>query len=91
MGAMTNIISWIILGFLAGALAKLIKPGKQGGGFFKTTALGIGGALVGGFLGSKLLGQSYVANSFSLKAILFANIFSLILLAFFGWLQKKKA
>lgn len=46
-----GILSWIILGLIAGALAKLIMPGKDGGGFFVTMALGIVGALLGGFLG----------------------------------------
>ena len=50
-----NIIVWIILGFIIGALAKFIMPGKDPGGFIVTTILGIAGALVGGFL-SGLLG-----------------------------------
>ena len=45
----------IIIGFIAGALAKFIMPGKDPGGFIITTLLGIGGALVATFLG-KLLG-----------------------------------
>ncbi|HEY9752046.1 MAG TPA: GlsB/YeaQ/YmgE family stress response membrane protein [Coleofasciculaceae cyanobacterium] len=47
---MINIIAWIILGFLAGAIAKAILPGRQGGGIFATTLLGIIGAFVGGTL-----------------------------------------
>lgn len=43
-----SIISWIILGLLAGILAKWIMPGKDGGGFIMTTLLGIAGAVVGG-------------------------------------------
>jgi len=49
-----GIISWIILGLVAGAIAKLILPGKQGGGWIITIILGIVGALLGGFLGSAL-------------------------------------
>ena len=44
------IITWIILGFIAGAIAKVILPGRQGGGIFMTTLLGIIGAFVGGTL-----------------------------------------
>lgn len=47
-----GILSWIILGLIAGALAKLFMPGKDGGGFFVTMGLGIAGAFVGGWLGS---------------------------------------
>ncbi|WP_416671131.1 GlsB/YeaQ/YmgE family stress response membrane protein [Egbenema bharatensis] len=45
-----NIIAWIILGFLAGAIAKLLYPGHQGGGILATILLGIIGAFVGGSL-----------------------------------------
>ncbi|MCZ0901822.1 GlsB/YeaQ/YmgE family stress response membrane protein, partial [Microcoleus sp. HI-ES] len=51
-----GIIAWIVLGLIAGAIAKAIYPGTQGGGFLATTGLGIVGALVGGYLGQVLLG-----------------------------------
>lgn len=43
-----NIIAWIILGLIAGAIAKAIYPGHQGGGILATMILGIIGALIGG-------------------------------------------
>ena len=46
-----GILSWIILGLIAGAIAKLILPGKDPGGIIVTILLGIAGALLGGFLG----------------------------------------
>jgi uncharacterized membrane protein YeaQ/YmgE (transglycosylase-associated protein family) len=49
-----GIISWIVFGLLAGILAKFVMPGDDGGGFIKTAALGVGGALVGGFIGTRL-------------------------------------
>ena len=55
-----GILGWIIFGLVVGALAKLVMPGKDPGGFIITTLLGIIGALVGGFLG-RLLGL-YEAN-----------------------------
>ena len=45
-----NILAWIILGLLAGAIAKAIYPGNQGGGILGTMILGIIGAFVGGSL-----------------------------------------
>jgi len=45
-----NIIAWIVLGLLAGAIAKLIYPGRQGGGILSTMVLGIMGAFIGGTL-----------------------------------------
>ncbi|GLP97214.1 GlsB/YeaQ/YmgE family stress response membrane protein [Paraferrimonas sedimenticola] len=47
-----GIISWIVLGLIAGALAKWLMPGKDGGGWFMTMVLGIAGAFFGGFVGS---------------------------------------
>ncbi len=47
-----GILSWIILGLIAGALAKWLMPGRQGGGWILTMALGIIGAFVGGWLGT---------------------------------------
>ncbi|MEQ9105425.1 MAG: GlsB/YeaQ/YmgE family stress response membrane protein [Rhodothermales bacterium] len=46
-----TILWFILIGFAAGALAKMITPSKEGGGFILTTLLGIAGAVVGGFLG----------------------------------------
>ncbi|WP_392533443.1 GlsB/YeaQ/YmgE family stress response membrane protein [Nostoc sp. C117] len=46
-----NILAWIVLGLIAGAIAKAIYPGHQGGGFLGTILLGIIGAFVGGSLG----------------------------------------
>jgi uncharacterized membrane protein YeaQ/YmgE (transglycosylase-associated protein family) len=53
LGAM-GIFGTIIIGFLAGAVAKLIMPGKDPGGLILTTLLGIGGASLGTYLGNRL-------------------------------------
>ncbi len=58
---MISLIIWLILGFLAGYLAKLIMPGPDGGGVILTTILGIVGAVVGGFVGS-LIGYPMVSS-----------------------------
>jgi uncharacterized membrane protein YeaQ/YmgE (transglycosylase-associated protein family) len=49
-----GILSWIFFGLIAGALAKLLMPGKDPGGFFVVVIIGIAGALVGGFIGTQL-------------------------------------
>ena len=48
---MLGVIGWIIFGLIVGAVAKLLMPGRDPGGFIVTMLLGIAGALVGGFLG----------------------------------------
>ena len=47
-------LTWIVIGLLAGAIAKLITPGRDPGGCLVTILLGIAGALVAGFLGQAL-------------------------------------
>jgi uncharacterized membrane protein YeaQ/YmgE (transglycosylase-associated protein family) len=49
-----GIISWVVFGLLAGILAKFVMPGEDGGGFIKTTLLGVAGAMIGGFIGTQL-------------------------------------
>jgi uncharacterized membrane protein YeaQ/YmgE (transglycosylase-associated protein family) len=49
-----GILSWIVMGLIVGVLAKFIMPGKDPGGFIVTILLGIGGAFVGGYIGSFL-------------------------------------
>jgi uncharacterized membrane protein YeaQ/YmgE (transglycosylase-associated protein family) len=48
---MTAILLWIVFGLVVGALAKLIMPGDDPGGFIVTILLGIAGAMVGGLIG----------------------------------------
>ncbi|MER8031802.1 GlsB/YeaQ/YmgE family stress response membrane protein [Streptomyces bauhiniae] len=50
-----SILGWIILGLLAGAIAKLLLPGRDPGGFFGTTLIGIAGAFLGGWISSRWL------------------------------------
>jgi uncharacterized membrane protein YeaQ/YmgE (transglycosylase-associated protein family) len=73
------IIFWIIVGGIAGALAKLIMPGDDPGGFIITIILGIAGALVGGFLAS-LIG---IGGGGIIWSIIIATIGAIILLAIY--------
>src|SRR5262249_45318038 len=61
-GNMGSIIGWAIFGLIAGAIAKLIMPGKDPGGIFVTMLLGIAGAEVGGLIGRALWGSSGVSG-----------------------------
>ncbi len=87
MGFIISIIVWIVIGFIIGALAKLIMPGKDPGGFVVTTLLGIAGAFVGGFL-SRLIGLGGLTGGFSLWSIVFGVIGAIILLAIYRMLKK---
>lgn len=52
-----SFLGFLLLGLIAGAIAKFILPGKQGGGWFATLLLGVVGALLGGWLGSLLFNR----------------------------------
>ncbi|WP_065572091.1 GlsB/YeaQ/YmgE family stress response membrane protein [Microbacterium oleivorans] len=80
---------FLILGLLAGAIAKLILPGKQGGGWFVTLLLGIVGALLGGWLGG-LIFDVNLNEFFSLSTWLLAIGGSLIVLLIYGALFGRK-
>lgn len=86
-----SIFGWIIIGLLAGAIAKLIMPGKQGGGILVTMVLGIVGALLGGFIGSFIPGLSDGIQSFSIGTLFTAVVGSLLVLWIYGAITKNKA
>jgi uncharacterized membrane protein YeaQ/YmgE (transglycosylase-associated protein family) len=73
-----GIISWIIVGLIAGALGKLVMPGDDPGGFIATLLIGMAGAVVGGFVVSILGGAG--ATGFNIWSILVATLGAIILL-----------
>ncbi len=76
-----GIISWIVIGLIAGILGKLIMPGRDPGGFVITIVIGMIGALVGGFF-VQLLGGAGLTG-FNLWSILVATLGAIILLALY--------
>ncbi|MCL4134986.1 UNVERIFIED_CONTAM: hypothetical protein GTU68_010224 [Idotea baltica] len=83
-----GILSWIILGLVAGILAKVIMPGKDGGGFIVTVVLGVAGAFVGGWVGSFLgLGST---GGFSLGSVATATVGALLLLIIYRIVKKQR-
>jgi uncharacterized membrane protein YeaQ/YmgE (transglycosylase-associated protein family) len=76
-----GILSWIVLGLIAGGLAKLIMPGRDPGGIIVTMLIGIAGAIVGGFIFS-LFGGGGVSGV-NLGSIIVAIIGALVLLALY--------
>lgn len=74
---------FLLLGLIAGAIAKLILPGKQGGGWLITLVLGVVGALLGGFLGSVLF-NAPLEDFFSIQTWLLAIGGSIIVLLIYG-------
>jgi uncharacterized membrane protein YeaQ/YmgE (transglycosylase-associated protein family) len=77
-----GILSWIIVGLIAGALAKLIVPGRDPGGFIVTILIGIVGALVGGFVVGLLMGGDFVTG-INITTIIVATLGAIVLLALY--------
>ena len=75
-----GIIAFIILGLLAGLIAKAILPGDDPGGIIVTTLIGIAGALIGGFLAAALFGADPLDEFFDISTWLTAIVGSIILL-----------
>ena len=84
-----GILSWIVMGLIVGVLAKFIMPGRDPGGFIITVALGIGGAFVGGYIGS-FLGIGAVSG-FNLASIFIATLGAIVILFLVGMLRKGSA
>ena len=81
-----GILSWIVLGLIVGILAKWLMPGRDGGGFFITTLLGVGGAFIGGFVASAL-GFGTVTG-FDLRSLAIATAGAVALLAVYRVVRK---
>jgi uncharacterized membrane protein YeaQ/YmgE (transglycosylase-associated protein family) len=78
-----GILTWIVMGLIVGVLAKFIMPGKDPGGMILTILIGIGGAFVGGFIGSYLgLGTITGFNTSSLLLAIGGAVLLLILYRF---------
>ncbi|MFB2771093.1 GlsB/YeaQ/YmgE family stress response membrane protein [Pelatocladus sp. BLCC-F211] len=80
-----NILAWIVLGLIAGAIAKAIYPGHQGGGILGTILLGMIGAFVGGSLGVFFATGRFAlaASTLSIPGILVAVLGAIV--AIFLW------
>ena len=75
-----GIIGWIVLGFLAGVIAKAIAPGGESAGIVVTTLLGIAGALLGGFLATALDFGDPIDEFFDLSTWLAAIVGAILIL-----------
>ena len=83
---LVNILVWCLFGLVAGAVAKFIMPGKDPGGTFNlrgfviTTLIGLGGAVVGGFISSNLFGLDVTGFNLTSFAIAIAGALLLLIL-----------
>lgn len=83
-----GILTWIVFGLVAGVLAKIIMPGRDPGGFIVTIVLGIAGALVGGFIGTRL-GFGTVSG-FDLRSLAIAVGGAIVLLILYRFFKRRR-
>ena len=74
-----GVVSWVVLGLVAGALARLVVPGRQDIGCIATLAVGVVGALVGGVVAEAVLDED-IDFAFDLKSLAIATLFAIVLL-----------
>jgi uncharacterized membrane protein YeaQ/YmgE (transglycosylase-associated protein family) len=84
-----GIISWVVVGLIAGLLAKRFMPGTGPGGLIVTVLIGMAGASIGGFI-VKLLGGTE-ATGFNVWSILIATLGAIILLFLYGLIDRRTA
>lgn len=78
-----GILGFLLLGLIAGAIAKAILPGRQGGGWVVTLVLGVVGAILGGWIGSLIFGGG-LGDFFNLRTWLLAILGAIIVLLIYG-------
>lgn len=88
-----NIIAWIVLGLIAGAIGKAIYPGRQGGGILSTMILGIIGAFVGGSIVSLLQTGTIqlTAATLSIPGLIVAIIGAMVAIFIWGLITRRSA
>ncbi|HAO03491.1 MAG: GlsB/YeaQ/YmgE family stress response membrane protein [Chitinophagaceae bacterium] len=84
-----GIISWVVFGLIAGAIAKLLHKGEDPGGWIVTILIGIAGAFVGGFLTKTLFGWD--SQGWSFKSLISAVGGAFILLVLYRLITKKRS
>ncbi|MGO2112798.1 MAG: GlsB/YeaQ/YmgE family stress response membrane protein [Pseudoclavibacter sp.] len=83
-----SFIPWLIVGLIAGALAKLVLPGKQGGGFWLTLLLGVIGSVVGGLIAS-IFWNPAEWGFWNFWTWLWAVVGSVLVLVIWGFIQNQ--
>ncbi|BAS12364.1 UPF0410 protein ymge [Arthrobacter sp. Hiyo8] len=85
-----GLLAFLLLGLIAGAIAKAILPGRQGGGLLLTLLLGVVGAFLGGWIGSLVFGGG-LGDFFDLRTWLLSILGAVIVLLIFGLFRGRRS
>ncbi|MBZ6377061.1 GlsB/YeaQ/YmgE family stress response membrane protein [Pacificimonas flava] len=81
-------LAWIVVGLIAGILAKWIMPGRDPGGFIVTILIGIAGGIVGGWIGASIFGVGMA--DFGLQSIIVATLGAILLLFLYRLIRGRR-
>jgi len=81
-------LAFLVLGLIAGAIAKAILPGRQGGGWLITLVLGVVGAILGGWIGSLIFGGG-LGEFFDLRTWVLSILGAIIVLLIYGAVTRR--
>ena len=84
-----GLIAWVVLGLIAGVIAKLLMPGRDPGGCIVTILIGIVGALLGGFL-STALGFGGLSGDLDWRSLIIAVLGSIVLLVIWRMIRGRR-
>ena len=85
-----GLVAWLMFGLIAGAIAKLIMPGKDPGGCLVTSLIGIAGAVIGGFIGTTAFHFGGVTG-FNIRSFLIAILGAIVLLTIYRLLIVRRS
>lgn len=88
---MLGFIWWMIIGLIAGLLARMLVPGRQPLGWLLTIGLGLLGSIVGGFLSSMIFGTDPRDPGFHAGGLIMSTIGAVILLGIYVALSQRRA
>lgn len=87
---MLSFIWWIIIGFIAGLLGRMLMPGRQPMGWILTIILGLVGSVVGGLISSVIFGTDPMEPGFHAGGLIMSTIGAVIVLAVYSALQNRR-
>ena len=87
---MLALIWWMLIGLLAGGLARMLIPGRQSMGLLLTMVLGLAGSVVGGFISSMIFNYDPVDPGFHVGGLMMSTIGAILVLAISVWSAKQR-
>ena len=83
-----GVLAWIVVGLIAGILAKIAMPGPDPGGIILTVIIGVAGAVVGGLILNAILGRPGLTG-FDLPTVLVATLGAILLLTLYRFVTRR--